>query len=133
VATTSRFKIGAHLSFSAEQLTEQLIKIGCRSNFKIKNINEFMPANSKEAFYVHEQSGQAKLVIRPVFEVFSDDFEALDGISRIKDYFHSSEMTRFPTRIYKSAQPIHYGLAFKVTSVLAAEQFIKQFNKILTQ
>ncbi len=121
------------MSLSAAQLSEQLIKLGCRSNFKIKNINEFMLAHSKEAFYVHEQSGQAKLIIRPAFEVFSADFEALEGISRVKDYFHSSEMTRFPTRIYKSAQPIHYGVAFKVTNTQAVELFIKRLSAILAQ
>ncbi|MCF2919594.1 hypothetical protein L1264_03765 [Pseudoalteromonas sp. APAL1] len=121
------------MSFSAEQLSVQLVKAGCRSNFKIKNINEFMPANSKEAFYVHEQSGQAKIVIRPIFEVFSADFDAIEGITRVKDYFHSSEMTRFPSRIYKSAHPIHYGIAFKVTSSEAAEQFINKLSAILAQ
>lgn len=121
------------MSFSAEQLSVQLVKAGCRSTFKIKNINEFMPASSKEAFYVHEQSGQAKIVIRPIFEVFSADFESIEGITRIKDYFHSSEMTRFPTRIYKSAQPIHYGIAFKVTSPDAAEQFTTKLTAILAQ
>ena len=44
-----------------------------------------------------------------------------------------SEMTRFPTRIYKSAQPIHYGIAFKVTSPDAAEQFITKLTAILAQ
>lgn len=121
------------MSFSAEQLSVQLVKAGCRSNFKIKNINEFMPANSKEAFYVHEQGGQAKIVVRPIFEVFSADFDAIEGITRVKDYFHSSEMTRFPTRIYKSAHPIHYGIAFKVTSSEAAEQFINKLSAILAQ
>ena len=60
----------------------QLVKAGCRSNFKIKNINEFMPANLKEAFYVHEQGGQAKIVIRPIFEVFSEfDFITLSFLN----------------------------------------------------
>jgi hypothetical protein len=42
-------------------------------------------------------------------------------------------MTRFPTRIYKSAHPIHYGIAFKVTSSEAAEQFINKLSAILAQ
>ncbi|WP_283235067.1 hypothetical protein [Pseudoalteromonas sp. S2721] len=42
-------------------------------------------------------------------------------------------MTRFPTRIYKSAQPIYYGIAFKVTSSEATEQFITKLTAILAQ
>ncbi|WP_404342549.1 hypothetical protein [Pseudoalteromonas mariniglutinosa] len=119
------------MSITPEQLTELLIKLGCRSNFKIKNINEFMPAKSKEAFYLHSEGGKPKLVIRPVFAVFSDDFAALDGVTAINDYFHSSEMTRFPKRIYKSAQPIHYGITFKINNLEGAELFIKKFTHIL--
>nr|WP_247664799.1 hypothetical protein [Pseudoalteromonas sp. MMG010] len=113
-------------------MTEQLIKLQCRSNFKIKNIAEYMLANSKEAFYSHSEGGKGKLVIRPAFEVFSDDFNTIDGVSRVSGYFHSSEMTRFPTRIHKSAQPIHYGVAFKINSQQAAKEFIEKLTTIIS-
>ncbi|MEI8617953.1 hypothetical protein P4S63_14715 [Pseudoalteromonas sp. B193] len=83
------------MAYSADELTEQLIKLQCRSNFKIKNIAEYMLVNSKEAFYTHSESGKGKIVIRPAFEVFSDDFNDIDGVTRAQGYFHSSEMTRF--------------------------------------
>ncbi|KPH65062.1 hypothetical protein AMS58_19215 [Pseudoalteromonas porphyrae] len=116
---------------SAEQVTEQLIALKCRSNFKIKNITEFMLPSSKEAIYLHIEGGQPKIVIRPAFEVFSDDFSALDGVSRISDVFHNNEMTRFPTRIYKSANPIHYGVAFKIGTEKSAKEFIELLLKIM--
>ena len=83
------------MAYSADELTEQLIKLECRSNFKIKNIAEYMLVNSKEAFYTHAEAGKGKIVIRPAFEVFSDDFTDIDGVVRTQGYFHSSEMTRF--------------------------------------
>ena len=119
------------MAYSADELTEQLIKLQCRSNFKIKNIAEYMLVNSKEAFYTHSESGKGKIVIRPAFEVFSYDFNDIDGVTRAQGYFHSSEMTRFPTRIYKSAQPIHYGVAFKINSEQAAKDFIAKLTMII--
>ncbi|MEI8641973.1 hypothetical protein P4S68_16395 [Pseudoalteromonas sp. Hal099] len=89
------------MAYSADELTEQLIQLKCRSNFKIKNIAEYMLANSKEAIYTHSEAGKGKIIIRPAFEVFSDDFATIDEVTRVQGYFHSSEMTRFPTRIYK--------------------------------
>lgn len=114
-----------------EQINEQLVALDCRSNFKIKNISEYMLPKSKEAIYLHIEGGQAKLVLRPALEVFSDDFHAIDGVSRISGFFHSSEMTRFPTRIYKSANPIHYGIGFKITIEKAAKEFITLLIKII--
>lgn len=119
------------MAYSADELTEQLIKLECRSNFKIKNIAEYMLVNSKEAFYTHAEAGKGKIVIRPAFEVFSDDFTDIDGVVRTQGYFHSSEMTRFPTRIYKSRQPIHYGVAFKINSEQAAKEFIAKLTMII--
>lgn len=114
------------MSVSTEQVKGLIIELGCRSNFQIKNITEFMLPKSKEAIYLHSEGGQPKIVIRPIFEVFNEDFAALDGVTRMDGFFHSSEMTRFPTRIYKSTNPIHYGLAYKVTSLEGAEAFIKK-------
>jgi hypothetical protein len=119
------------MTATPEQIHEQLVALACRSNFKIKNISEYMLPNSKEAIYLHVEGGQAKLVLRPALEVFSDDFNAIDGVSRIAGFFHSSEMTRFPTRIFKSANPIHYGIGFKMTSVEGATSFITQLVKII--
>jgi hypothetical protein len=119
------------VAYSADELTEQLIKLQCRSNFRIKNIAEYMLVNSKEAFYTHNEAGKGKLVVRPAFEVFSDDFTDIEGVVRVQGFFHSSEMTRFPTRIHKSAQPIHYGVAFKINSEQAAKAFIAKLTLII--
>ncbi|MBB1341284.1 hypothetical protein H5158_06465 [Pseudoalteromonas sp. SR45-6] len=119
------------MSASPEQINEQLIALECRSNFRIKNITEYMLPKSKEAIYLHIESGQAKLVLRPALEVFSDDFNKIAGVNRISGFFHSSEMTRFPTRIFKSTNPIHYGIGFKMTSVEGAKEFISQLVKII--
>lgn len=119
------------MTVTPEQINEQLVALACRSNFKIKNISEYMLPNSKEAIYLHVEGGQTKLVLRPALEVFSDDFNAMDGVSRIAGFFHSSEMTRFPTRIFKSANPIHYGIGFKITTEKAAKEFVSQLIKII--
>ncbi|TMO77311.1 hypothetical protein CWC16_09475 [Pseudoalteromonas sp. S3776] len=119
------------MAYSTDELTEQLIQLKCRSNFKIKNIAEYMLANSKEAIYTHSEAGKGKIIIRPAFEVFSDDFATIDEVTRVQGYFHSSEMTRFPTRIHKSAQPIHYGVAFKINSAQAAKDFIAKLTQII--
>jgi len=70
------------------------------------------------------------LIVR-VFGVFCDGFIDFDGVVRTQGYFHRREMTRFPTRIYKSAQPIHYGVAFKINSEQAAKDFIAKLTMIL--
>ena len=119
------------MSVNTEQAKELIIELGCRSNFQIKNITEFMLPKSKEAIYLHSEGGLPKVVIRPIFEVFNEDFSALDGVTRIDGFFHSSEMTRFPTRIFKSAQPIHYGVAFKINSEQAAKDFIAKLTMII--
>ncbi|NMM41435.1 hypothetical protein [Pseudoalteromonas arctica] len=119
------------MSASPEQINEQLIALECRSNFRIKNITEYMLPKSKEAIYLHIEGGQAKLVLRPALEVFSDDFNKIAGVNRISGFFHSSEMTRFPARIFKSTNPIHYGIGFKMTSVEGAKGFITSLIKII--
>lgn len=121
------------MSVSTEQVKELIIELGCRSNFQIKNITEFMLPKSKEAIYLHSEGGHPKIIIRPIFEVFNDDFAALDGVARIDGFFHSSEMTRFPTRIFKSAKPIHYGLAYKITSREGADAFITKLVNTISQ
>lgn len=121
------------MSVSTEQVKERIIELGCRSNFQIKNITEFMLPKTKEAIYLHSEGGQPKVVIRPIFEVFNNDFNDLDGVSRIEGFFHSSEMTRFPTRIFKSANPIHYGLAYKLTSIDGTDAFIAKLINTISQ
>ncbi|MGP9672097.1 hypothetical protein ACT3S9_12900 [Pseudoalteromonas sp. AOP31-A2-14] len=48
------------MSVSTEQVKELIIELGCRSNFQIKNITEFMLPKSKEAIYLHSEGGHPK-------------------------------------------------------------------------
>ena len=119
------------MAINLQQTTELLTQLQCRSNFNIKNLTEYMLPNSKEAFYLHVDNQTPQLIIRPAYEVFLPDLTALAGIKHKQGYFHSAEMTRFPTRIFKSAKPIHYGLAFKFTDLEALTLFIHSLMKII--
>ncbi|ABZ76989.1 conserved hypothetical protein [Shewanella halifaxensis HAW-EB4] len=80
----------------------------------------------KEPFYLYLDGKQAQLVIRPAYEVFKADLAAIEGVNAKAQYCHYSEMTRFPKRIQKSVNGIHYGLAFSFDSKEAVKSFVEK-------
>jgi hypothetical protein len=120
------------VAITQQQISTCLTELQCRSNFNIKNLTEYMLPNSKEAFYLHIDSSIPQLIIRPAYEVFVADLSALEGVKHKEGYFHSAEMTRFPTRIFKSSKPIHYGLAFKFNDETAVKLFVNKLIKIIS-
>ncbi len=85
----------------------------------------------KEAFYLHIENNTPHIIIRPVFEVFAAELAALPGVGQRQAYFHNAEMTRFPKRINKGINEIHYGLSFTFTDKKAVELFVKKLMKII--
>ncbi|MGS0726302.1 hypothetical protein ACVBKF_08925, partial [Shewanella sp. 0m-11] len=61
---------------------------------------------------------------------FKADFSAIEGVNVKDQYCHYSEMTRFPKRVQKSVNGIHYGLAFSFGSKDALKAFIKKLIAI---
>lgn len=119
------------MSLPHTQITSTLSKLNCRSNFAINHITEYMLPDTKEALYLHEQSQQAKLMIRPAFEVFAGEFAEIPGVHAKYDYFHNAQMTRFPKRQHKGLEPSHYGLAFTFDDEAALTQFIEKLIAIV--
>ena len=108
-----------------------LISLDCRTNFTIKKITEYMLPKLKEPIYLHGAGKDCQLVIRPAYEVFLADFALLNGVTHKEGYFHNNEMTRFPKRVQKSLNGIHYGLGFKFTDEEAVKVFINQLMTII--
>ena len=119
------------MSLSHEQVSQVLSKLQCRSNFNIKNVTEYMLPELKEPVYLHLDSKIPLLIIRPAFEVFSTEFATLAGVHAKYDYHHNAQMTRFPTRQYKSLTETHYGLAFRFDNEQAVELFIARLIEIV--
>jgi hypothetical protein len=107
-----------------------LAKLGCRSNFTMKKITEYMLPHSKEPFYLYLEGNSSLLVIRPAYELFLNDLNSINGVRSKLGYCHYTEMTRFPTRLYKSTNPIHYGIAFTIQDESAAEAFVTKLIAI---
>ncbi|NMH64515.1 hypothetical protein [Shewanella salipaludis] len=108
-------------------MVSSLQRLGCRTNFTIKNVTEYMLPESKEAVYLHQEL----LIIRPAFEVFAGEFAAIQGVHARYDYHHNAQMTRFPKRLHKSLTETHYGLAFGFDDEQALEQFIARLRAIV--
>lgn len=120
------------MAITADAMATQLTDLSCRTTFSIKKITEYMLPNSKESFYLLLDGSTPLLVIRPAYEVFLADLIALAGVHSKKGYCHYSEMTRFPKRIYKSANEIHYGLGFRFDDLAAVELFIQKLIRIIS-
>lgn len=108
-----------------------LSSLECRTNFTIKKITEYMLPQLKEPVYLHGSARDCQLVIRPAYEVFLADLSGLEGVKHKQGYFHNNEMTRFPKRVQKSLNGIHYGLAFKFEDEAAVKRFIKRLISII--
>ena len=114
------------LALEHNEIVSLLSELECRTNFTIKKVTEYMLPKLKEPFYLYLDGKQAQLVIRPAYEVFIADFAELDGVNPKAQYCHYSEMTRFPKRVQKSINGIHYGLAFSFNSKEALKVFIEK-------
>jgi len=121
------------MPISSSEMKTVLTELNCRTNYSINKVTEYMLPNSKEAFYMYNESGKAQLVIRPVFEVFKADFAKLKGVRDRKQYCHSSEMTRFPTRKHTSFIEVHYGLPFGFDHTDGVKSFIDKLTSIINE
>ncbi|MDX1280937.1 hypothetical protein [Shewanella colwelliana] len=118
------------MSITHSESMAVLSSLACRTNFTIKKITEYMLPALKEPFYLHGADKECQLVIRPAYEVFLADLCSIEGVVHKEGYFHNSEMTRFPKRVQKSLNGIHYGLAFKFNDADALTGFIKRLIAI---
>ena len=126
--TSSRRRV---LAIKENDMVNVLTALECRTNFSIKKITEYMLPKLKEAFYLHIENHSPHIIIRPVFEVFAAELAAIEGVTKREAYFHSAEMTRFPKRVNKGINEIHYGISFKFENSKAVELFIKKLIKIV--
>ncbi|ABV87178.1 hypothetical protein [Shewanella pealeana] len=118
------------MAIEQTEIVALLSELECRTNFSIKKVTEYMLPKLKDPFYLYVDGKQAQLVIRPAYEVFKADLAALEGVNAKEQYCHYSEMTRFPKRVQKSVNGIHYGLAFSFDSADGLKGFIKQLITI---
>ncbi|WOT06610.1 hypothetical protein [Shewanella youngdeokensis] len=118
------------MAIEQQDMMALLSELECRTNFTIKKATEYMLPKLKEPFYLFVDAKQVQLVIRPAYEVFKADFAALDGVSVKDKYCHYSEMTRFPKRVHKSVNGIHYGLAFSFDNADSVKAFINKMVSI---
>ena len=118
----------SQLAIEHSEILGVLTELNCRSNYKIHKIAEYMLPELKEAFYLQHEGRYPQIVIRPAFEVFLAEFSALKGVNAKENYYHSIQMTRFPTRKYKLQNEVHYGLAFSFDGAKAVKAFI---NKLI--
>lgn len=118
------------MAIEHSDLVAVLRSLNCRTNFNIKKITEFMLPALKEPFYLHGAARDCQLVIRPAYEIFLSELSAIAGVSHKEGYFHNSEMTRFPKRVQKSLNGIHYGLGFKFSDEEAVKRFIAKLTEI---
>jgi hypothetical protein len=119
------------LKIQENDIVNLLTTLECRTNFSIKKITEYMLPKLKEAFYLHIENQSPHIIIRPVFEVFAAELAAIKGVSKREAYFHSAEMTRFPKRVHKGINEIHYGISFKFEDSQAVTFFIKKLITIV--
>jgi hypothetical protein len=108
-----------------------LTELNCRTNYKVNKIVEYMLPELKEPFYLQFEGRYPQLVIRPAFEVFLAEFTAMKGVHAKENYFHNSQMGRFPTRKHKLKSDVHYGLAFSFDGAKAVREFIKRLSAIV--
>lgn len=120
----------ATLAMEHSDIMTVLSALDCRTNFSIKKITEYMLPALKEPVYLHGSGTDCQIVIRPAYEVFLADLSSLEGVKHKEGYFHNNEMTRFPKRVQKSLNGIHYGLGFKFTDEASVKRFIKRLIAI---
>jgi hypothetical protein len=108
-----------------------LTELNCRSNYKIHKIAEYMLPELKEAFYLQHEGRYPQIIIRPAFEVFLAEFTAIKGVNAKDNYYHSAQMTRFPTRKNKGSTEVHYGMAFSFDGAKAVRGFIHKLISIV--
>ncbi|MBP8221464.1 MAG: hypothetical protein KAX58_08485 [Aeromonadaceae bacterium] len=121
----------ASLSIDSAAIEETLRGLECRTNFKIRNLTEYMLSHSKHAFYLLADSRHSRLVLMPALQPFVADFAAIPGVHAQADYCHHAEMTRFPKRLHTGRTETHYGLAFEFDNTKALELFILQLDGII--
>ena len=118
------------MSIEQQEMMAVLAELECRTNFTIKKVTEYMLPKLKEPFYLYVDAKQAQLVIRPAYEIFKADLAELEGVMAKEQYCHYSEMTRFPKRVQKSINGIHYGLAFSFDDAAAVKRFVEKLIAI---
>ncbi|MCJ8274858.1 MAG: hypothetical protein MJK04_36330 [Psychrosphaera sp.] len=108
-----------------------LTELNCRSNYKINKIAEYMLPELKEPFYLQHEGRYPQIIIRPAFEVFLAEFTAIKGVNAKDNYYHSAQMTRFPTRKNKGNTEVHYVMAFSFDGAKAIRAFIHKLISIV--
>ncbi|GGI70847.1 hypothetical protein [Shewanella gelidii] len=118
------------MALTHDEIKQVLLDSGCRSNFVMKKITEFMLPELKEPIYLHGDHLAAQLLIRPAYEVFVADLDSLEGVHHKSSYFFNNDMTRFPKKQHKGLNEIHYGMPFKFDDSKAVERFIQKIIAI---
>lgn len=87
--------------------------------FKCKETNEYV--------YVNRKAGTAPsgLIISPAQLEKNPEYLAIDGVVNTKDWYHSSNMGRFPKRIHNGKTPTSYGIPFGFESEQSLKAFIR--------
>jgi len=87
--------------------------------------------NGKYIYFRPEKSkvGQIRLAIHPGEPVTS--FAAIGGVDVNRNEFdHGSNMYRFPKRLNKGINEIHFGIPVKIASIAALTSFADAFHKL---
>jgi hypothetical protein len=119
------------LSIEHSDIITVLTELDCRTNYKINKIVEYMLPELKEPFYLHHEGRYPQIVIRPAFEVFLAEFATINGVHAKEGYYHSAQMTRFPTHKHKLKNGVYYGLAFSFDGAKAVRAFIHKLVGIV--
>ena len=91
---------------------------------------EFKCPETNEYVYINKKAGDSPsgLILSSHQQAKLAKYIAIDGVVNTDNWYHSSNMRKFPKRMHKGINPISYGIPFGFKSELSLKAFIKAFN-----
>jgi len=121
------------MSIDRSEVENLMQRSGFVRSHETKKIVEYRSSHNGKVLYFRTGIGlpeYIRLVIHPNEEI--TELIAVDGVAANspKEFQHGSNMSRFPKKMNKGRDDIHYGRALNLSSLTALSHFASSFHKL---
>lgn len=97
----------------------------CVQTKENSKVIEFRFPATENYFYLLKTSRNPKIVLHPEQKSFMDKLSKFSGVTVASNYYHHSNLSRFPMRMNNGKSPITYGVAVDSVGCSEIVSFIK--------
>ncbi|SOD42225.1 hypothetical protein [Nitrosovibrio sp. Nv4] len=121
------------MSIDRSEVENLIERSGFVRSHETKKVVEYRSSHNGKVFYFRTEIGlpeYIRLVVHPHEEIAG--LIALTGVTANspKEFQHGSNMSRFPKKMNRGKDEIHYGRALNVSSLTALSDLASAFHKL---